>query len=83
MPMWRIVRSFSHWRQAAYTLGRHAQAIRRRMRPSPRRANLARYQNLIRANFASKQQCANQQATVSADQAAIEADRAAVDAATA
>ncbi len=45
------------------------------------RADLARYAKLIRGNFISKQQYANQQATVSADEATIEADKSAVEAA--
>ncbi|MGJ0506790.1 MAG: efflux RND transporter periplasmic adaptor subunit [Methylocystis sp.] len=45
------------------------------------RADLARYAKLVRGNFISRQQYANQQATVAADEATIEADRSAVDAA--
>ncbi len=45
------------------------------------RADLARYAKLVRGNFISKQQYANQQATVSADEATIEADKSAIEAA--
>ncbi|WP_442755854.1 efflux RND transporter periplasmic adaptor subunit [Methylocystis sp. JAN1] len=45
------------------------------------RVDLERYQKLVKGNFISKQQYANQQATVSADEATIKVDQSAVDAA--
>ncbi|QGM96768.1 efflux RND transporter periplasmic adaptor subunit [Methylocystis parvus] len=45
------------------------------------RADLDRYAKLVRGAFISKQQFANQQATVSAGQATVDVDKAAVDAA--
>jgi membrane fusion protein, multidrug efflux system len=45
------------------------------------RADLARYQKLVKGAFISKQQYATQQATVNADEATVKVDRSSVDAA--